>query len=54
MARVKLVSTTYLIFKRIFNRFGNILPQNKDTEADSVQKISLIYLVLKNFVTKKL
>ena len=45
MIRVKLVLFLDL-YKRVFNQFENLPPQNKDTEAVSVQKICLIKLFL--------
>ena len=54
MTRVKLVSiSSFLIYKRFFNQFENIPPQNKDTEVVSVQKMCLINLSFKYYVTKK-
>ena len=49
MTRAKLVSTScFLIFIEVFfNPFGNIPPQNKDTEVTSVQKICLDILSVK-------
>ena len=43
MARVKLVSIScFLIFyKKVFNQFDNIPPQNQDPEVVSVQKMCL-------------
>ena len=53
MAKVKLALVVLLVFlKRLYNKFGNILPQNKNIEVDSVRQVCLIQPILKNFVTK--
>ena len=41
-------------YKRVFNQFENIPPQNKDTEVVSVQKIYLIKLFLNTLELKVL
>ena len=43
----------FIFLKRVFNRFGNILPQKKNIYVDSVRKICLIQRVLWNFVAMK-
>ena len=33
---------SFLIFKKVFNGFGNIPPQNRDIKVDKVRQVCLI------------